>query len=229
MVGSSLSCCCEAWVISNDCKCMGLHYIYLRNFRHTLGICPRPSITCSWRISFHISILGFQGYTLYIVGIYWGFLLLKASNRGVKQLGYHPKGTTIFPNGKCMGYIYHTWILWVDDSEIQLTTWGRSLVNPIIYKVFYTSQVVQDFWTINRMGCKSNNLNVTKKKNVKIKFWFPKKDTNDNFSNQCLTVIEMSPSKHPKRGGIFPWSSSWSHFVGKCWEGPPFNQLEKNN
>jgi len=61
-------------------------------------------------------------HPIYIVGIYWGFLLLKASNRGVKQLGYHPKGTTIFPNGKCMGYIYHTWILWVDGSEIQLTT-----------------------------------------------------------------------------------------------------------
>ena len=37
-------------------------------------------------------------YTLYHVGIYWGpYPLLKGSNRGVKQLGYHPKGTSIFP------------------------------------------------------------------------------------------------------------------------------------
>ncbi len=35
---------------------------------------------------------------IYIVGIYWGsYPLLKGSPRGVKQLGYHPKGTSIFP------------------------------------------------------------------------------------------------------------------------------------
>ena len=37
-------------------------------------------------------------YTLYHVGICWGpYPLLKDSDRGVKQLGYHPKGTSIFP------------------------------------------------------------------------------------------------------------------------------------
>ena len=32
----------------------------------------------------------------YILGIYWVYPLLKGS-LGVKQLGYHPKGTSIFP------------------------------------------------------------------------------------------------------------------------------------
>ena len=37
-------------------------------------------------------------YTLYHLGIYWVCVLLKGSNKGVKQLGaLHPKGTSIFP------------------------------------------------------------------------------------------------------------------------------------
>ena len=44
--------------------------------------------------------------TLYFVGIYWVYTLLKGSNRRVKQVGYHPKGTSIFP----MIYIYIYWV-----------------------------------------------------------------------------------------------------------------------
>ena len=37
-------------------------------------------------------------YTLYHVGIYWVYPLSKGAPTGrVKQLGYHRKGTTIFP------------------------------------------------------------------------------------------------------------------------------------
>ena len=40
-----------------------------------------------------------HNYTPYIVGIYWVYHLLKGS------LHYHPKGTSIFPMNKQLGYL----------------------------------------------------------------------------------------------------------------------------
>ena len=66
--------------------------------------------------------------------IQWVFIgcpLPKGSNRGVRQLGYHPKGTTIFPMTQVMVKIKNT------SGQISIIPkpalrgfWGSSLIKP---------------------------------------------------------------------------------------------------
>ena len=81
--------------------------IFLFGVRFTTLFFLRIGWCRSLRIGYHRENGGTLGmvpliinliYTLYHVGNYWVYPLLKGSNRGFKLLrGPHPKGTTIFP------------------------------------------------------------------------------------------------------------------------------------
>ena len=70
-----------------------------------------------------------------IVGIYWGpYPLLKGSNRGVKQLGYHPKGTTFFP------------MIWVTCKAKNRSTHRREMKPCVFLVCFFVVEKSGESW-----------------------------------------------------------------------------------